>query len=458
MTWLRLAWANLVSSPLTSSVNALLLALGTSSIVLLLLAGHQLANTMSRDAAGIDLVVGAKGSPVQLILSSIYHADVPTGNISLEEAEHWAEDPRVARAVPLSLGDSYQNIRIVGTTHDYLDVYDADVVAGRRWDGAMEAVVGAAAARETNLEVGSIFAGVHGFDGGLHEHDERMYEVVGVLGRTGTVIDRLIVTSLESVWVLHGDEDHGHDPSDDNHEGHDDHPDHDDGHDEHNDHADHDHGHDEHNDHADHEEDHHGHDDHADHEGEEGDHDHGDASLEITAMLLSYETPLAAVSLPREINSLSALQAAAPAVEISRLLQLVGVGLDGLQAFGWVLVVTAGLSLFAALYGSLRARRFELAMLRCLGATRLELFIGLALEGLLLTAFGIALGVLGGHVVMEMLGQWIEQAQGVVLTGWIWVPAEGTLVLVLLGVGALASAIPAWQAYHQDVSRTLSEG
>ena len=470
MTWLRLAWANLIGSPLTSTVNALLLALGTSSIVLLLLAGVQFSNTMSRDAEGIDLVLGAKGSPVQLILSSVYHADVPTGNISMAEAERWANDPRISRAIPLSLGDSFQNFRIVGTTHDYLELYRAEVAEGRRWEASMEAVVGAAVAREAGLSLGSTFAGVHGLDGG-HAHDEDLYEVVGILSPTRTVADRLVLTSLESVWSIHGigghdhdHEDHG-DHDDEGHSDHDheDHADHD-----HEDHADHDHSDHDHEDHADHDHGDHDHEDHADHDHSDHDHedhehaDHDeqyeDESLEVTAMLLTYGTPLAAVSLPREINTMSAFQAASPAVEITRLVQLVGVGIDGLRAFGWVLVVTAGLSLFAALYGSLRARRFELAMLRCLGATRLELFFGLALEGLLLTLAGVALGVLGGHVVMEILGQWLEQARGVVITGWIWVPAEATLVVVLLGVGALASAIPAWQAYHQDVSRTLSEG
>ena len=175
-------------------------------------------------------------------------------------------------------------------------------------------------------------------------------------------------------------------------------------------------------------------------------------------MLIRYQSPLAATTLPREVNAGGVLQAASPAMEISRILQLVGIGLDGLSAFSWVLILTAALSVFAALYGSLRARRGDLAMLRCLGATRWELLWVLLLEGLLLSAFGVALGFLAGHGAMELLGGWLESTRGVALTGWTWMPSETVLLLGLFGVGLLAAALPAVQAYRTDVARTLAEG
>ena len=205
MTWLRLALANLRLSPLTTAVNVLLMGLGTASIVLLLLAGFQLAQTMSRDAKGIDLVVGAQGSPIQLILSAVYHADVPPGNVSLADAQRWADDSRVSAAIPLSLGDSVRGFRIVGTLPGYLDLYGARFASGQIWVEALEAVVGSAVHEATALGVGSAFAGAHGLVEGGHGHDDALYRVVGVLAPTGTVLDRLVVTSLESVWALHGD-------------------------------------------------------------------------------------------------------------------------------------------------------------------------------------------------------------------------------------------------------------
>ncbi|MEL7373813.1 MAG: ABC transporter permease, partial [Pseudomonadota bacterium] len=281
MSWLRLALANLGLSRLTSAVNVLLMALGTASIVLLLLVGNQLSDTMSRDARGIDLVLGAKGSPVQLVLSAVYHADVPTGNIDLAEAERWAEDPRIANAIPLSLGDSFRGFRIVGTTPAYGALYNAEIANGRWWSGSMEAVVGATAASAAGLEVGSTFAGAHGFTDGGHSHDSALYRVVGVLDRTGSVLDRLVLTSLDSVWDLHepatstarskADDEHDHDEHDHEDEHGDEH-DHDEHADEHGD--EHGNEHDHEGEHGDeHDRDEHG--DEHDHEGEHGDeHDH----------------------------------------------------------------------------------------------------------------------------------------------------------------------------------------
>lgn len=427
--------ANLRLSPLTSAVNVLLMALGTASIVLLLLAGAQLSETMSRDARGIDLVLGAHGSPVQLVLSAVYHADVPPGNIPLREAERWAADPRVEQGIPLSLGDSYRGFRIVGSTPAYPGLYGATLAAGRFWDGSMEAVAGAAAASTAGLGVGSGFAGAHGLAEGGHSHEVRPYRVVGVLEPTGTVIDRLILTSLESVWVLHGEHDETHeDEHEDEHE--------------HEDLAEHEHG----------EEHGHGVEDEEEHGHPQATESAPEPAREITAMLLAYASPLAAMSLPREVNAGGSLQAASPAQEVARMLQLVGIGLDGLTAFSWVLIATAALSVFAALYGSLRARRGDLAMLRCLGAARSELLIALLLEGLLLSVFGVALGFLAGHGAMELLGGWLQSERGVALSGWTWVPWEGPLLLGLFSVGAVAAAVPASQAYRTDVARTLAEG
>ena len=438
MTWLRLASANLRLSPLTSAVNIVLMGLGSASIVLLLLTGSQLSATLSRDARGIDLVLGAKGSPVQLVLSTVYHADIPPGNIPQREAERWAQDPRVSMAIPLSLGDSYQGYRIVGTTEAYAGLYGASLAEGRFWRNPMEAMVGSATAEAVGLEVGSRFAGAHGLGGEGRSHQARPYRVVGVLEPTGAVVDRLILTSLESVWALHSEgESHARDEegSEFDHHHHDDN----------------------------------GHEIASGADPEHGDHRHNERSelaeprglseeREFTALLIRYQSPLAAMTLPREVNAGPVLQAASPAMEISRLLQLVGVGLEGLRAFAWILILVAALSVFAALYGSLRARRGDLAMLRCLGATRRELLWVLLLEGLLLSIFGVTLGFLVGHGAMELLGRWLETTRGIAWTGWTWLPAETVLLFSLFGVGAVAALIPAMQAYRTDVAATLAEG
>ena len=267
----------------------------------------------------------------------------------------------------------------------------------------MQAVIGAAAARATGLEPGDRFSGAHGFSEAGHAHESQPYTVVGILAPLETVADRLILTSLESVWELHGHGDEGEQPEHDEegrqHE-HGDESEHDEDHD-HDGAHEHDHADEHEDDHArEHEDDHAS--EHEDGHALEHEQPHEsqaeDPDLEITAMLLRYRTPLAAMSLPGEINAAGGLQAASPAVEIARILQLVGLGMEGLRAFAWVLIVTACLSVFAALYGSLRSRRVDLAMLRCLGATRYEVFFAMLSEGLILSIMGIALGYSLGQV------------------------------------------------------------
>ncbi|MEL7311275.1 MAG: FtsX-like permease family protein [Pseudomonadota bacterium] len=149
--------------------------------------------------------------------------------------------------------------------------------------------------------------------------------------------------------------------------------------------------------------------------------------------------------------------AAAPAVEVNRVLRLIGFGIDGLRIFAWVLIASAALSIFAALYGSLHARRGDIAMLRCLGATRWQVFYTLILEGILLTTAGVLVGLICGHLLVETLAQWLESAQGVAFTGMTWLPQETLLLVGLLLVGIVAAAVPAIQAYRTDVARTLAE-
>ncbi len=420
MSLLRLALANLTISRLSSAVNVLLLALGTASIAVLLLASAQLSSSLTRNAAGIDLVIGAKGSPLQLVLSGVYHADVPPGNIPYEEAARWAEHPMVESAIPLSLGDSYEGYRIVGTITDFATLYDADLQTGNYWDKPFEAVLGSNVADMTGLKVGDTFSGVHGLADDGDQHESSPYSVVGQFTATDSVLDNLIVTSTQSVWLMHSDHDH----EDAHHDDEDEHHDHEDAH----------------------------HDDDDEHHDDDNEY-HGD---EVTLLLIKLSSPMGLLSLPKEVNAESALQAASPAYEVTRLLQIVGIGLNWLNAFAGVLILSAALSIFAALYASLRARRHDLAVMRCLGATRGELFYLLFIEGLTLTVLGIAIGLCFAHGGMELLGNWLGDGQGLTISGWAWAQEEFVLIAGLLVTGSLTALLPAWQAYQTDVSRTLS--
>lgn len=383
---------------LNTGLNVLLLALGIAVITLLLLVTAQLEERMGRDARGIDLVAGAKGSPMQVILSAIYHLDVPTGNIPLREAHEIAKHRMVKRTVPLALGDSYQGFRIVGTNHDYLQHYGGELTTGRAWEKPLEAVLGAEVAERAGLKVGDKFVGAHGVgDKTGGEHGESPYVVTGVLRRGGTVLDRLVLTSVESVWAVH-DEHQGMDKK-----------------------------------------------------------DAGDDDKEITALLIQYASPLAAAMLPRYINNNSSMQAASPAYETARLFSIIGVGVDVLRGFALVLILSAGLSLFIALYNALAERRYDLAVMRALGARPAKLMALMLFEGLLLAGLGAAAGLVLGHLLTELLGKMLKSAQQVAVTGLIWVPGELWLVALALAVGTVAALLPAWRAYRTDISHTLAQ-
>lgn len=459
MNLLRLSLANLSLSPLSTAVNILLLSLGTGSIAILLIATHLLSAALTRDAADIDLVVGAKGSPLQLVLSGLYHADIPTGNIRLSEARTWMEHPMVESAIPLSLGDSHKGFRIVGTNEDYVDIYDGQLAEGKLPSNLLEIAIGSSVSKATGLSLGATFAGQHGLDGAGHAHDEDSYTVVGIFEASDTVLDRLLITTLESVWLVHGESrpnSETYDTTQTNRS----------------------HEHEDVDAHADAEASEAMLDDH--HEGEhvehqlQHQHQHEDESISeyvgdkekqttahaeaqaITVLLVKYATPIAAITLPRKINDESALQAASPAYEITRLLQVIGIGIGWLQAFAAILVASAVLSIFAALYASLKARRNDLAVLRCLGATRSELFMLLLFEGVILTTAGIVFGLIAAHGGIELTAIALGDAQNFPFTGFVWAPTEFVLVGGLLAAGVLSSLIPSWQAFSTDVPRTLA--
>lgn len=423
MNLLTLSIAYIRSRRLTSTLLVLLLALGVATVSLLMHFSHQAEERLARDARGFDLVVGAKGSPLQLILSSIYHLDIPTGNIPVEEAERLEHHPQVKEAIPLALGDSYRGFRIVGTAPSYIAHYQADFADGSIFSAPLEAVVGARVARETGFVVGSSFAGSHGLSAGGEEHGDSPYQVVGILRPTGTVIDRLVLTSVESVWNIHGAEaHHHHDDEDEAHEGHEEH---------------HAHAHEEHDEHGE---------------------DEMRASDEITALLITYRTRTAAMSLPREINRNSSMQAASPAFETARLLSLLGVGLDMLRLFGLILIGSAVIGMMVAIYQSMQERRYDLALMRVLGASRGVLMRQLVLESGLLLLAGILAGLVISRAVLACLPALSSQMADVGLMPLELLPQEIAAAAGLFVGGLLVAMIPALSAYRVDVSRTLARG
>jgi putative ABC transport system permease protein len=397
MTTLSLAWRYLWSRPLGAALNLLLLSLGLASITFLLLLGHQLQRAFERDLAGIDLVVGAKGSPLQLILSGVLHLDVPTGNVPLQAVQALEQNPLVASVIPISLGDSFRGFRIVGTSHAYPAHYQASLAQGSLWQAPMQAVLGASAARALGLQVGNTFVGSHGLGAGGHTHGDLPYTVTGILAPTGSVLDRLILTDTASVWKVHEsatalDAD---------------------------------------------------------------DQKILEQERELTLALVRYRSPLAAVSLPRFVNSSTEMQAAAPALEISRLLRMLGIGTEVLQALAGVLLLTAALSVFLALWSAVRERRADLALLRMLGAPPRRVAALLLTEALWLGLLAAVMGVALGQGLTVLLGRLLALDQSLLIGGLAWPPALLWVPALALSVSLVAALLPTLGAYRVSVQELL---
>lgn len=390
MNLLVLVWSYLRAKPMNTALNILLLSLGIGVITTLMLFNRQLQEKISENSRGIDLVVGAKGSPLQLVLCSVFHIDFPTGNIKLTDAARLSGNRLVKKAIPMALGDSYQNVRIVGTDTSYTGLFRASLKEGKWWKEDLEVVAGASAAEALKLSIGDTFASAHGLTSEGHDHEENQYTVVGILRPTHAVADNLLFTNIASIWKVHDA------------------------------------------------------------------HGTADSTLEITSLLIRYRNPIAALQLPRMINSNTSMQAASPAFETARLFSLLGVGVDVLLGLASTIIIVSALSIFIALYNSLKERRYDMAIMRSMGASRPKLLTMIVMEGVVLTFIGSVIGLLLGHALILGFTTLVEEGARTGISAFVFYTEELVLLAVSVILGVLCSAIPAVQAYRTDIHKVLS--
>jgi len=382
--YLRAKWPS-------TTLHILLMMLGVLMVTALLLFTHQMNDRLYRYGAGIDVVVGAKGSALQLIMSSIYHVDIPVGNISMEDVDAVKQHPYVKKVIPISLGDSYSNFRIVGTEISYLKHFNVDFLEGNSWDSSMQVVIGSTVARKTGMTVGSSFAGVHGLSMRGHKHTESLYRVVGVMKPTGNVLDRLILTSLDSVWNLHSRSEHS-----------------------------------------------------------------VEEPKEVTSLLIRYSNRAASLSFPSYINKNTTMQAASPSFEIARLVDMIGVGENAVMILSIIIVSISLLSIFIGLLNSVCERCYDIAVFRVIGASRKKIIQLVVGEGISIAFIGSVLGLLLGHGMVEIIGNFSHKGIELGLEGFIFVYKIWFLWLFLLFISLVICLIPAWYAYKVDIRDTLN--
>ncbi|MEM9015651.1 MAG: ABC transporter permease [Verrucomicrobiota bacterium] len=406
-----MAWRYLISRLPVTVLTLAGIALGAALVCGVLVLKRESETAFSREAALFDLIAGGKGGSLQLVLSCLYHLDVPSGNIPYSDYERLKRDSRVQWAAPLGLGDNYAGFRIIGTEEHFFDLMDREgrsffrFVEGRPFQDRFEVVLGSEVARSTGLKIGDSFAGTHGLVNvaGSEVHDDFPYSVCGILAPTETTQDRAIFGTLASVWEIHETEDRLHSAI------------------------------------------------------------QGSATLqrkgprEATAVLLRLETPGLRLLLADEIRRLTGGIAAIPLNEIMRLYQSIIAPMQkALLAVAAAVVIASCLTVLATLLQAGERRRRDLAILRSLGARPHEVAILTFLEGLFLCLAGLGLGWLLGHGSLALAAAWMRESSGLVIAAWR-VGSDEAFAFGLMALCCLiASIIPALVAYQRPPLGDLS--
>ena len=408
---LRLALASAWNRRATLGLTVLAIALAAMMLLGVERARHAARESFAQSVSGTDLVVGARTSPVQLMLYAVFRLGEATANLRWASFEAVAANPAVAWAVPLSLGDSHRGFAVLGTTGGYFEHFrygyrrPLAFAAGRPFadgpEGLFEAVLGAEVAQALGYTLGQRITLSHGAGGagGLPEHADKPFAVVGILARTGTPVDRTVHVSLPAIEAIHLDWQAG-------------------------------------------------------------------APLpgvsipaelvrkfdlrpkEITAMLVGLKNRAAVFKLQREINAFAGepLVAVLPGVALDQLWQVVGVVERTLLAVSAMVVVVGLAGMVAVVLASLNERRRELAVLRSVGAGPRHIAALLLIESLACTAAGVTLGVALLAIAALLGGGWLEQTWGIALRPGIGPQGEWTLLGSVVAAGVAAGILPAWRA------------
>ena len=515
---LHLAWRSMLARRTTAVLTIIAVALSVA-----LFAGVEKTRKAASDGfygavSGVDLIVGGRTGPVNLLLFSVFRIGDATSPISYKALETIQARPEVEWAVPISMGDSHRGYRVVGTSPEYFERIEfgasqsLEFAQGNVFNPhKLEAVLGSSVARDLGygLDQGLILA--HGLGkGDIATHDDYQFRVVGILKPTGTPIDQGVYTSLEGIERMHGGgASHGdhaeHEAAEDDHEHHDhaapaehdhshaDHEAHEQEHsavaDDHSghDHADHEHDDDHdreaHADHSSHDDEHahaeteahddneHDHaanaEDHSEHDDHDHAHDHGqDADAhddhvhlepgQITAILVGTKAPALALRLRYLVNmdTDEPMLAIQPAQTLHALWQIVGAAARALTAVSLFVLAVGLATILIAILTSLNERRREMAILRAAGARPQHVFFLIVAEAVLLAAIGAFIGLLAVHVGLYFLAPVIQDRFGLALTMML---PRWTDIAVLVGTPLAAGLMALWPA-SRAMKNALSDG
>lgn len=397
MNLIKLSYKNIIAQPLQTFLTVLILSLSIGLLLGVKQLNKVFESQLMQSLIGIDMVVGAKGSPLQLVLSTVLHVDNPTGNIPYNEAKKIAKNKYIKSAIPVSIGDNYKGYKIVGTSVGFVDLYKTDLKEGDFFTKPYDVVIGNAVSRNLNLNIGDTFYGSHGMlENAIENHDNQPLKVVGILKPTQNAINRLVLTDLETIWHLHQ------------------------------------------------------------HEYENNNTDHSHNNEEITALLIKFKNKRGLLMLPRNINKNTPFQAALPKYQLDKLFKFTEIGTKAITWIAFAILFVSGISMFVSLYRMVKERAKELALIRTYGATRNKLILLVFSEGLLVGIFSFLLGGLLATFSLQTIFSLIKETykQQIYLLEYHHDILE--LFLFIFGIILVATLIAILPIFKMDISKIIS--
>lgn len=411
---LRLALASAWNRRLSLGLTLLAVMLAATLLLSVERIRQAARDSFAQSVSGSDLIVGARTSPVQLVLYSVFRLGEATNNVDWDSYRKIAADPSIAWSVPLSLGDSHRGYPVLGTTPDYFsrflygDRQPLRLVDGAVFDGIFDAVVGAEVAQRLGYRVGDQITLSHG-DGGLPgmEHDDKPFTVVGVLAPTGTPVDRTVHVSLAAIEAIHLDWIGGAPVPGFN-------------------------------------------------IGAEVVQKFDLTPKSITAFLVGLHQRAEVFRIQRKINQFAdePLLAVMPGVALDQLWQTVGVVEKALQAVSWLVLAVGLAGLMATMLAGIDQRRREMAILRSLGAGPRHILGLLLLESGIVSLLGSLFG-LAAVSLFAATGGDLLAGFGLAALPLAVSTAEMQLLGAVLVCGLLVGLVPAWRAYRLSLADGL---
>lgn len=443
MSIFKIVWKNIRQRSLASVLTMFSIMLGVALVVSILILKQESSDAFNQTATGYEIIVGPKGSSLQLTLNTIYQIGVPIQNMPYDTYTKFKDDKRVKLAIPYVLGDNFKNHRFIGTVSEIFSdfSYQKDkkyqLKEGRFFTKDFEVVIGNETALKTGLKIGDKFAGSHGVESyegyeGMFEHAEFKFTVVGILEKTFTPIDKVIFTSMNSIWEIHHHEaeeklkertDAATDTA--KHDGHN--------------HEGHNH----------------------DKDGQSTDEVHiKDSDKSVTAVLVSLKSPVYFDLLRRQINEnkyegINA-QAVIPVFEIKQLFDIIGNINSILIIIAYLVVFVAVISILVSIYNSMNERKRDIAIMRSLGAKKQTILNIILIEGFIISFIGGILGIIISHLLIFIFKDTISNIAGIQISGTVFNIFEFYILTGTVLLGLIVTIIPALKAYNTDVASNLA--